>query len=162
MSKYDEGRSQAAFEIMRRIEEEDASLSDVIETINNTIYNQLEKTASEENMNVKRGIDAFCFDFLKTASEISGTYDLSDVSEEDFLVEVLSILADEENERSLEKQAALEEEAEVEEEEVEEVIPQPKQTSSQSVAEKAQAMRKFASQDKALDIVRCLEEEGLL
>lgn len=156
MSKYDEGRSQAAFEIMRRIEEEDASLSDVIETINNTIYNQLEKTASEESMDVKRGIDAFCFDFLKTASEVSGTYDLDGVSEEDFLVEVLSILAEEENERQMEKQAS---EQELAEEELEPEIDEPV---AQTVAQKAQAMRKFASQDKALDIVRCLEEEGLL
>lgn len=155
MSKYDEGRSQAAFEIMRRIEEEDASLSDVIETINNTIYNQLEKTASEESMDVKRGIDAFCFDFLKTASEVSGTYDLDGVSEEDFLVEVLSILAEEENERQMEKRAS-------EQEYYSELEPEIDEPVAQTVAQKAQAMRKFASQDKALDIVRCLEEEGLL
>lgn len=156
MSKYDEGRSQAAFEIMRRIEEQDASLSDVIETINNTLYNELEKTASEEEMDVKRGIDAFCFDFLKTASEVSATYDLSDASEEDFLIEVLSLLADEEAERDLDKEASYDQESYYAPEYYE------SQSAHQSVAQKAQAMRKFASQDKALEIVNILEQEGLL
>lgn len=159
MSKYDEGRSQAAFEIMRRIEDERASVSDVIDTINNTLYDQLEKTASEEHIDVKRGIDSFCYDFLKTASDISGTYDLSEVDEAEFLSMILEELAAIEDDRNLDKNASLDDSEEVEVEDIEE--PEPQRT-SQSVAEKAQSMRKFASQDKALEIVRVLQEEGLI
>lgn len=159
MSKYDEGRSQAAFEIMRRIEEDNASIEDVISTINNTLHDQLEKTASEEDMDVKRGIDSFCYDFLKTASDISGTYDLSDVNEDDFLAFILEEMADSESDRLMNKNASLNN-YEVEKSSEEDVFET--KAVNQSVAEKAQSMRKFASQDKALDIVKALYEEGLI
>jgi hypothetical protein len=81
-----------------------AGFSDVIGAVNNTLNDDLEKIASEEEFDYKLGVDAACYEFLKVANEIYGEYDTEGVSDEEILDAILMKIA--KDERSKEEVAA--------------------------------------------------------
>lgn len=98
-----------AVEALVEIAEGGADFHDALSFINDTLHQELEKTASEEDMDVKRGLDSVFFDFMKHASEIAGLYDLSDMDSRDVLGAVLYSMAEDYEERAnqeIEKEAA--------------------------------------------------------
>lgn len=100
----------AAVEALAALAEEGGDFQEALEFVNETLHGELEKTASEEEVDVKRGVDSILFDFMKHASEIAGCYDLSEMDSQDVLSAVLYSMADEygafEDEEELEKEAA--------------------------------------------------------
>lgn len=94
MNKFEEGQLAAA-EALREIAEHYGDFTDALNFVNETVHESLEKTASEQDFDVKRGIDSVMFDFMKHASQIAGSYDLSDMDSRDVFGAVLYSMANE-------------------------------------------------------------------
>lgn len=107
MSKFLEGQIAAA-EAFRVIAEEMGDFNDALSFASETVHGELTKHASESDLDVKRGVDSIMYDFMKHASQIAGSYDLSDMDSRDVLGAVLFSMANEydEDEEDLEKEAA--------------------------------------------------------
>lgn len=68
----------AALEDLAELIDSGASLEDCTETISYTLGQELNKHASEEDIEVALGIEAACYDFLKEASEFYATHHVND------------------------------------------------------------------------------------
>ena len=87
---------EAAFEEMVDMTYDGYSVADITNRVSNTIYSGIEKNASEESIDYKRGIDAACHDFVKHASELYGEYDLSNMNDGEIVTEVFEKIAKDE------------------------------------------------------------------
>lgn len=107
-----EGESEMSFELGKEaayadfveLAEDGAGFTEVMGLVSETLAAELEKNASEEDVDFRMGIDAACHQFMKVANEIYGEYDLEDMSDEEILDFALMKIA--KDERTKEEVAA--------------------------------------------------------
>ncbi len=92
MNAFEMGK-WAALEDLCDYADEGASMADCLEVINETVNTDLDKYASEEDVDFRLGIESFCYDFLKEAAETYGTYDVEDVGDYDLIEHVMDKVA---------------------------------------------------------------------
>jgi hypothetical protein len=56
----------------------------------------LDKNASEEDHDIRLGVESTCYQFLKVANQIFGEYDVTDASDDDIIEAVFEKIAEEE------------------------------------------------------------------
>lgn len=103
MSNFENGKFTAFSDLVKIAQEGELGLSGVHELINNTLSMELEKTASEDDVDFKLGVEALCHSFLKEASEVYAEYDLSDVEESQVIDFILEKVAEEADEKEKKK-----------------------------------------------------------
>lgn len=102
MSNFGIGK-EAAYADFVEMAEEGAGFSNVMEAIQNTLSEELEKNASEEDLDGRLGIESACYQFLKVANDVFGEFDTSDSSDEEILDVVLMKIAEEEEKSRTQK-----------------------------------------------------------
>jgi hypothetical protein len=94
---------EAAYADFVEMAENGAGFTDVVEAVRNTLDQELEKNASEEDIDSKLGVESVCYQFLKVANDLYGEYDMSDLSDEEVLDTVLLKIAEEEEKSRTQK-----------------------------------------------------------
>lgn len=73
------------------------SFGDLINAVMETLGEDgLDKHASEEDRDIRLGVESACYQFLKVANEVFGQYDLSDATDDDVIEVVFEKIAEEE------------------------------------------------------------------
>lgn len=102
MSNFGFGK-EAAYADFVEMAEDGAGFSYVMEAIQNTLSEDLEKNASEEDLDGRLGVESACYQFLKVANDVFGEFDTSDSSDEEILDVVLMKIAEEEEKSRTQK-----------------------------------------------------------
>lgn len=77
--------------------DEGATFGDLIDMVRETLGEDgLDKNASEEDQDLRLGVESTCYQFLKVANEVFGEYDLSDADDSDVIELVFEKIAEEE------------------------------------------------------------------
>lgn len=90
---------EAAYSDFVELAEKGHGFSDVMSLVSQTLSAELEKTASEEEVDYRMGVDAACHQFMKIANELYGEYDLDGRSDEEILDFALLKIAEEEEKK---------------------------------------------------------------
>jgi hypothetical protein len=89
---YEFGK-EAAYGDFVEMSENGAGFSDVMDAVQNTLAQELEKYASEDDVDARLGIESVCYQFLKVANDIFGQYDVTDSTDEEVLDAILMKIA---------------------------------------------------------------------
>lgn len=74
-----------------------ATFGDLIDAVRETLAEDgLDKNASEEDHDIRLGIESTCYQFLKVANEVFGEYNLDDADDSDIIELVFEKIAEEE------------------------------------------------------------------
>jgi hypothetical protein len=92
MQSFLEGKVEG-FDALLKIAENGSSVAEICSAIEEAIYSPLEKNASEDDVDFRRGMNAVCFDFLKQAGDIYAMY--PDADENDILEAIFEKVAEE-------------------------------------------------------------------
>lgn len=94
MNSFEMGKV-AAFNNLVELAESDASVSDVIGVIRETLDLDLEKSASADDHAYRLGIETACYDFLKEAGNVYGSYEVEQGQDELVFTEIFEKMAGE-------------------------------------------------------------------
>jgi len=83
----------AALEDLMGLANYHGDVSVCIDAAMNTVSQGIGKYASEEDVDYRLGVESACYEFMKTASEVYGTYDVSYADDLDILGEVFNKIA---------------------------------------------------------------------
>ena len=92
MSAFEFGK-EAAFDELLGYADNGASVAEILEIVDITVNQDIDKYASEEESDFRLGIETMCHGLVKTAGDIYGTYDTSDSTEGEILLAVFEKLA---------------------------------------------------------------------
>ena len=80
MSSFDQGREAALTKIAELVNEGHES-AEVFSFLNEVVHEPLEKTASEEDVDFRLGVESAIFGFLKEACDVYATYSVESAEE---------------------------------------------------------------------------------
>lgn len=98
MSNYELGKEAAFVDLVQMVDGHGGGFDDCLDAVNLTLNAELDKTASESDVDYQLGIESMCHEFLKTANQLFAEYDCSDCSQNEFAQIVLEKIAEEESE----------------------------------------------------------------
>lgn len=87
---------EAALDEIAELGDEGYSVGEITQHVSNSVNSGIDKRASEEDLDYRRGIDAGCHQFLKSASEIYGNYDVSGADDYEILHATFEKIAEDE------------------------------------------------------------------
>lgn len=99
---FDQGKFDL-FQGLVKAASEGYSVAEVQVELADVLSAELEKTASEEDVDHKLGLESMAHTFLKVASEVYAEYDLSESTDEEVLDYILEKIAEDEDEKAEKK-----------------------------------------------------------
>ncbi len=100
MNSFELGK-EAALEDICDFVDSGASVEECLSVINDTVNSELDKNASEEDVDFRLGVESYCYDFLKEAAETYAVYDLEGAHDYDILEHIIHKTAAEDKKQGL-------------------------------------------------------------